>query len=195
MHFPVHPVLPPFQPYCCYSGGFTPEECDKIVDLAELYEFRKGRVGNNATDLDTRDSDITWLHANEETHWIHERISAIVSKVNFDKFQLDLNLLDGVQYTKYSTEQHYDWHIDSNVGVPVRDHRKLSMTLMLSHPDDYEGGSLVLNTGGNPDRAESFKPPRGDIVFFYSFVPHKVMPVTKGERVSLVTWVLGPKLS
>jgi PKHD-type hydroxylase len=115
--------------------------------------------------------------------------------VNFDKFQLSLDAFDGLQYTKYGVEQHYDWHIDA-IERPQHPalHRKLSVAIMLSDPSEYESGELVLNVGGNPANAVTLKQSKGDVIFFYSFVPHKVEPVTSGERVSLVTWMLGAKL-
>jgi PKHD-type hydroxylase len=151
MNFPVHPLLPGYELFCQWTSGFSPEELTKLIDLAELYEFKKGRVGQDNVDLQARNSDITWLHLNDETHWIHQRLSDITSQVNFDKFQLELESLDGLQYTKYGTEQHYDWHTDTHQGTRQVLHRKLSAVVMLSDPEDYEGGELILNVSGKPE--------------------------------------------
>lgn len=193
MFFPVQEFKPPVELYCAWEKGFSPEECAAIVELAELQEFRQGSVGANKVDLDARDSNVTWLQPSQETHWIFERITAIIARVNFDKYQMDLDGIDGIQYTKYGSEQHYDWHTDHYVNEPVRMHRKLSLSIVLTDDTHYEGGELVFNNTGNPDRLSTIRPTQGTFVFFYSFLPHKVAPVTKGERVSLVTWVLGPK--
>ncbi len=192
MHYPINQYLPPLEQFCCWNGGFSQEECDKLVEVAELFEFRKGRVGNDQETLEVRDSDITWLHHDDQTHWIHDRIAGITAKINHEKFNLDLDGLDGLQYSKYALNQHYNWHTDGH-GTNVINHRKLSMSLMLSHPEEYEGGELLLNSTGDADKCAALKLKRGDIVFFYSFVPHKVAPVTKGERLALVTWAMGPK--
>ena len=72
-------------------------------------------------------------------------------------------------------------------------HRKLSMTIQLSDPDDYEGGDFVFNVnqiGQSPDREQLRK--KGTVLVFPSFIMHGVKPVTKGTRKSLVSWIEGP---
>ena len=59
----------------------------------------------------------------------------------------------------------------------------MSMSLTLN--DDYEGGDLILYSTG------TVKQETGSMVFFPSFLPHEVRPVTKGTRYSLVLWFLG----
>ena len=80
----------------------------------------------------------------------------------------------------------FTWHIDRNMGIATR---KLSLSLQLSAPEDYEGGDLELWFGGEPVKANR---ERGMITFFPSYVMHRVTPVTKGVRYSLVCWVSGP---
>ena len=71
--------------------------------------------------------------------------------------------------------------------------RKLSITMLLNEPGiDFEGGGFEINNGRE---SESLKveTKRGRIIAFPSFMIHRVAPVTKGTRKSLVVWVLGPK--
>ena len=69
--------------------------------------------------------------------------------------------------------------------------RKLSFTLQLSDPNDYEGGNVQLMN----DAGQSYIAPRqrGCIVLFDSRTPHRVLKVTKGTRRSIVGWVVGPR--
>ena len=69
--------------------------------------------------------------------------------------------------------------------------RKLSFAMQLSDPDDYEGGNLQLMDEHN----KSYIAPRqrGSIILFDSRTPHRVHKVRKGERKSLVGWVVGPR--
>ena len=72
--------------------------------------------------------------------------------------------------------------------------RKISMTVNLSNPNDYEGGNLKFDLG--PHVKERFKVcdeirPQGSVVIFPSFTYHCVTPVTNGTRYSLVLWCLG----
>lgn len=193
--------VPEMEPYCIWGSGFSSEECDEIKNVGELAEFEQARVGGNSTsqgDIDsvTRQTDIAWILPRDNSYWFFDRMASICSKVNFDKFQLDLAQFDGFQYSKYKVNGHYDWHIDT--GAPVQQtnflYRKLSAVLMLSNPDEYEGGEFQLSCSGDESKALEFKPKKGDIVFFYSHIPHKVNPVTSGERITLVTWAMGDKI-
>ena len=60
--------------------------------------------------------------------------------------------------------------------------------------DDFEGGELQLECGSpvQEERHQTVKLAKGDIIFFPSFHWHRVLPVTSGERHSLVGWVCGP---
>ena len=71
------------------------------------------------------------------------------------------------------------------------------MTCSLSNPSEYTGGELEFNFN-NPEKnkKQNIKKcteilPRGSIVVFPSFVWHRVCPVFKGTRYSLVIWNLG----
>jgi Rps23 Pro-64 3,4-dihydroxylase Tpa1-like proline 4-hydroxylase len=73
--------------------------------------------------------------------------------------------------------------------------RKISMTVNLNSPGDYEGGDLKFDFGHHT-HGEQFHVceeirPQGSIIVFPSFVDHCVTPVTKGTRYSLVMWILG----
>jgi PKHD-type hydroxylase len=176
------------------------DECLKIKELGELMVFQAGSVGNNEQNKDVRDSQVAWINDDpnlqnlDDRRWLLQRIADTIGMVNRDKFQLDLDHFFPMQFTKYGLNQHYDWHVDVHEGAESNEHRKLSAVLMLTDPSEYEGGELELNIGGNPDNCLRLKPPAGTVVFFYSHIPHRVLPVTKGDRASLVIWALGPKV-
>ena len=69
------------------------------------------------------------------------------------------------------------------------------MTLSLSNPNDYEGGNLEFdfrdNEEGSQPRVCKEIRKKGSIIVFPSFVWHRVTPVTKGLRHSLVCWNIG----
>lgn len=184
----------PYEPYCVWGEAFTLEDCERIKQLGDLFEFHKGRIGNNAENSSVRNTDITWIQPRDDTYWIFDRFSQLAAKINFDKYQMDLKHFDGFQYSKYKVESHYDWHVDVSPDSVNGLFRKLSFSLMLSDPQDYEGGELCLNTTGRQDNAVCFKPKKGELVVFYSYLPHKVAPVTSGERIALVTWAIGEKI-
>lgn len=186
----IHPI----EPLVMWGQGFSSEECDSILQLGELAEFKKAAIGDGVTDDKVRNTKIVWIEPSPDTYWVFDRMNELCGKINFDKFQLDLKQFDGFQYTKYEVDSHYDWHIDT-INNPTNGlFRKLSFVLMLTDPSEFEGGDLLLNSDGNVDHCHKVTFNKGDLAVFYSHIPHKVTPVTTGTRVTLVTWARGPKL-
>jgi PKHD-type hydroxylase len=186
----------PLEYLVVWRDGFNEKEIDDIIALGELAEFQKGAVGGKTInepriDADIRDTDIAWITPDQKSEWLYEKMKMFIARVNYDKYQFDLDDMQALQYGKYQPNGHYKWHIDSGPNLSV--HRKLTFIVALSSVDSYEGGELLLNIGGDPENAHSMKIEKGDIVVFPSFVPHKVVPVTAGERITLVTWATGPK--
>jgi PKHD-type hydroxylase len=200
--FPVGEFMPnvPNEQFAIWRGGFSAEQCEMVQDIASLLKFEHAQVGDDPNqsqeDKDhIRNSDITWIQPTHENDWMFFLMKSLVERVNYDKFQLELEGFDSFQFTSYKLNQHYNWHTDTQVNVehPMR-HRKLSVVMMLTDPDEYEGGDLLLAPGGNFQTPEVIRAKKGDVIFFYSHIPHTVTPVTSGERQSLVTWLQGPKL-
>ena len=139
--------------------------------------------------------------------WIYKEIQPYVHNANANagwNFQWDYS--EACQFTKYEKGQFYDWHCDSWNRPYVRensnasDHgkiRKLSVTVSLSDPKDYKGGELEFDfRDKDPDKKPNIRKcteilPKGSLVVFPSFVWHRVCPVKKGSRYSLVIWNLG----
>ena len=178
-----------------WKDGFTEEEVDKIVFLEKLMDFTKGRVGVQAKqqlDTSTRDSDVCFLTPDENAHWVFDRLANITSRVNYDLFLYDIESIETIQFTRYTEDQFYDWHIDSH-NVWLNYERKISGVVFLDDPDSYEGGELEIITDGSPDRSIKIKPNKGEIAYFASWMPHRALPVTKGTRRTLVFWVQGKR--
>lgn len=202
MFLQFKPYLPPMEPVVCLQAAFSAEECDRIRAIAELQEFQEGSIGggagqpiNGVVDHGVRKTDLVWLHPNNESDWVFQRIGERAARVNYDKFQMQLTQFDGFQYGRYRPEHHYDWHVDTHNNPVDGLYRKLSISILLSTPDEYDGGDLLFAPDGRQeeDRCQRYRPAKGDMTVFYSHVAHKVTPVTRGERVSLVTWIKGDK--
>lgn len=184
----------PLEDIVVWGKGFDDTEIKDIIALGELADFQKGSIGGkkedkSKVDLDIRNTDISWIEPNEQSEWLYERIKQIVAKINHDKFQFDLYNIQALQYGKYKKDSHYNWHIDCGPNLDV--HRKLSFIIGLT--DEYEGGELLFNLSGNADDSHTLKIKKGDLLAFPSYIPHKVTPVTSGERLTLVTWATGPR--
>lgn len=184
--------LPPEKENCCafWEKGFSDEEIARIRDIGEPLATHEGTVGDRGAVADIRRSKIGWLPYNEQTGWLYDRLGYIARRLNGQFFDFDLTgFVEDLQYTVYGSDRgHYDWHVDR--GVTSEAPRKLSMVLQLSDPAEYDGGDLELWDGGSVIAARREK---GILYAFPSFVVHRVTPVTRGVRRSLVVWLVGPR--
>lgn len=179
------------EPFAWWEGAFTDQELDWLQQKAKeaTQEAQVGGRGSGGVNEQIRRSELNWLGNTEETRWVFERLSHVVSKLNADYFWFDLTGFgEALQLTNYHEAKQgtYKWHQDfGGTGVS----RKLSIVLQLSDPNDYEGGELQLLTTGQPNTMQK---KRGLIVAFPSWTLHQVTPVVKGTRQTLVAWVSGP---
>jgi PKHD-type hydroxylase len=132
------------------------------------------------------------LGAKPELQLIWEKLSVAVAEVNRRFFHFDLTgFHEPMQLGLYTgeTQGHYDWHTDAS---PTDTHvpRKLSLSMLLSDPSEFEGGEFQVKTCN--DTVQTLDTQKGRAWFFPSYTLHRVAPVTKGVRRSLVLWVGGP---
>jgi PKHD-type hydroxylase len=199
--------------YWYFTAAIPPKLCDDIIKYglsqSEIMA-RTGNYGNKKLSKDEiknlkrkRNSDLVWLNEN----WIYKELHPYIHQANRLagwNFQWDRS--ESIQFTKYKLNQYYDWHCDSwdkpydrkNTNHPEHGKiRKLSMTCQLTDGSEYEGGELEFDFRNyDPpmrDESKHLKQakeilPKGSIIVFPSFVWHRVKPVTKGVRYSLVMW-------
>ena len=175
---------------------FTPEQCQNIIDMGHKQQAQKAKVGNKdgkqgAHDTKKRITTIGWIpfKAMPEMYAIIERT---MLQVNGNHFGYEgMQLTEPAQFTEYPKGGFYDWHMDAEVNChyepPVR---KISMTLLLSDPSEFKGGELQFM---DKNRAINHLK-QGQAIFFASFLRHRIAPVKKGIRRSLVMWFGGPPL-
>ena len=172
--------------YAFWNNAFSKEECQKIINIAKDKGLIKGTT--KSVTKDVRDSKISWLYSSDDLDWVFRRVTDITLNLNERFFKFDLfGLNEGFQFTNYEAPSgKYGKHVDRGMNMVVR---KLSISIQLTNPEEYEGGELKLYDGEEEgivmDKAQ------GTLILFPSYVLHEVMPVTKGERNSLVTWVTG----
>lgn len=164
------------------------DECskyDEILQEAPVYTDKYPDY-----DHSYRKSRIAWLPID---HWISGMMAHLIRTANDAYFKFDItNWAGKIQYTVYDRENdYYDWHLDylpSNLR-PGQDVRKLSISLLLSDPSEYEGGELQFS---DVKRNQKLKPNLGDAIIFSSLTKHRVRPIKSGIRKSLVGWYAGP---
>lgn len=179
-------------PLVVWEGAFSAQEVARILALGDGLDRSRAELVAAADPLGRkRITDIAWLARGPETQWLYARLEEIVQRLNIQFYKYDLYpaLRERLQFTIYHAGQggHYDWHVDHGAATP--DARKLSLSVQLSDPGDYDGCDLELSYG---DGAVAAPRGLGTVAAFPSYVLHRVSPVSRGTRKSLVAWVSGP---
>ena len=196
MIYPIAPISnPQYEPYVWWEGFFSLEEINAILTLPNWNKTANALIGgrsNPISNADIRSTNISWLENTADTKWIYERIATVLATVNSTYFKFDLSgMHELIQLGVYDANQngHYNWHIDAGKDSGVAP-RKLSFAMLLSDPSDFEGGNLELKI--NNDEPVKVEQAQGRAWLFPSYTLHRVTPVTKGTRKSLVVWAGGP---
>ena len=207
------------------------EEVNAVRLLGESKPPEEGKTGTGPADPDAppdndekmihsdlRQSVVSWFDIRELPSHVSDKINSGVDRAMCESdWYHKLEYMETLQYTTYEGpevyngegQDFYTWHTDHGGEIgPDGMHRKMSFSIQLSDPDDYEGGhfqwiehyeqfnSLEKNSGEvNLDKCVRTVPFRGKakgtMIVFPSFVYHQVTPVTKGIRKSLVGWIHG----
>tara|TARA_R100000664_G_C2724561_1_gene116910 strand:+ start:81 stop:668 length:588 start_codon:yes stop_codon:yes gene_type:complete len=174
---------------------FTPKQCQMIIDMGHSLKPEQAKVGGGTKagkhDTKKRVTTISWIPFNKMPE-MYKTIEGTMLKTNTNHFGFDgMELTEPAQFTEYPKGGFYDWHMDSDTNFAHEPTvRKISMTCLLSDPSDFKGGELEFMDKGK--RADDLK--QGQAIFFASFLRHRVAPVKKGVRRSLVMWFGGPPL-
>lgn len=155
----------------------------KNTELAKIGGSSSGGI----VDTKIRNVSHSWLPI-DKFEWLYSLLEEEIKNINWLNFKYVLNSMEMIDYLEYHSGDEagkYDAHIDGNINS----NRKLSFSVLLSDPSEYEGGDLIIYEGKSP---MIIPKKRGMITFFPSNVLHEVTPVTKGVRRSIVSWVHGP---
>jgi PKHD-type hydroxylase len=179
------------QNYYWYKQGFSKEELDKIYNgLKDVPDQKATTLGGDSSDSNVRRSRIKWIPKTKEWEWLYHKLMDYIVQANDTLWQFELvSAPELIQFTEYHAEDegHYTWHQD--IGPDSASLRKISVTVQLSDPEDYEGGDLQIWQGGNS--VQTAERGAGVVFIFPSYMMHRVNKVTKGVRRSFVLWVGG----
>jgi len=208
-----------------HKQKFEREGKNVLPQADKTIEDIKNEIGISDADVENerfvRDSEVCWF----DDRWMYDLIHPFLRRANQEAgWRYEWDFSESFQFTKYGLNQFYGWHADGNSchfgaykraipGVTPRDSkgqyprgytdnkdmigkiRKLSMTINLNKPGEYEGGNLKFDFGPHASGQRFHEcveiRPQGSIIVFPSYVYHQVTPVTKGTRYSLVLWSLG----
>jgi len=200
--------------YWFFKNAIPSKMCDDIIKLglerkpklAETDGYQQKKVSKKNM-LKKRHSKTVWL----KEKWIEDLMIPLIQEANrrsFWNYQLDF--LQHAQFTIYEKNQHYGWHQDFALHSFHYEReliqeengkvRKISLTCQLNDPSEFEGGEFEFDFRNyDPDKRKKKQheleaaevKSKGSVIVFPSYLWHRVKPVTKGTRYSLVMWMLG----
>ena len=169
------------------ADAFSRAECAAILALAAARGGRAAPVtgyDGETVDPAQRRATTTLIERDSESVWLFDRLDALFADAG-DALGLPVDALsEPVQVVRYRVGDHFQlWHSDA--GHDLHQRRRLSASVELSDPADYEGGLLeIMPMRMIPERA----PGQGHATIFPSRALHHVIPVTRGVRHALVAW-------
>lgn len=186
--------------WCYFNKYFKKDFCDEIIENALTIEPQDGLVnfsdGNGEIpDDSTRRCKVRFISSND---WRFTKLFDEMWKTqliaNREFFNVHVTKLDAIQFTEYdeSYRGEYKEHQDVIWLNSTEYHRKLSCVINLSDPDSYVGGDFEMTDVGNQPHYPDIRQ-MGTVFYFPSFFRHRVTPVIRGKRYSLVAWFDGPK--
>ena len=178
--------------------------CLKNSDFEDASVINKGFTAvtddvdneeRSKTDHETRKTAISWI--TDKDNMMNEIVWGFIRQANAEFFKYNLDYFQAIQFARYQDGGHYDWHQDASPQDLSVENRKLSLTFSLTDDADYDGGLLQFYNGDKPyddkdhDVEKDIKSV-GTVIVFDSRDWHRVTPVTRGVRYSIVCWTVGP---
>lgn len=182
-----------FKALWAYDNCLSEKQVDYVVKRAQSLPVETGTLRrDNEINTDLRNSSVRWIQRGEdgELMWLFNMIDHSVWTLNrhWHGIDYDYHACGSIQYAEYNEGQFYSNHMDTIFIEGEQVQRKVSCSVLLSSPDEFEGGELYIQNGTL--ERENLK--KGQIVTFPSIIDHEVRPVTKGIRRGLVAWYTGP---
>jgi len=188
-----------------WNNGIGVNECESIIKQYKDFKLEDAKAGGESENknlslynVPLRNSLICWI--NENT-LLTRALFQFLLEANDTKFKYNIFNCsqsvgyDAVQFARYNEGGFYHWHQDTvpfgQVSNNDKINRKISLTLNLSDPKSYDGGDLEFFQGEHEPTTLN-KREQGSVVCFDSYDWHRITPVTRGVRYSLVLWIWGP---
>jgi len=187
---PIQAVPPPARsltPLVEASPCFNETELAQIIAEGLALPLAKGQVTAIERAPKARNSTIALFPNEPRYSWMVERIARVVNLVNRQHWGFELAGSERLQFSAYAPGEHYDWHIDLGAQLHFAQ-RKISVSVLLNDPAEYDGGDLEVSIGSDNKICARSK---GAVILFPSYALHRVTPVTRGTRYSLVAWIVG----
>ena len=200
--------------YVYNSGVIDKKTCNEIKNLGKGRweetavdntksisdeERKTGSPGDYRPNHKERVSNVAWI----TDQWVYDLIWPLMVQANEDAgWRYKINAAESNQVTRYKKGGFYSFHTDgkgdhlSAYNMPGNafmhgNVRKISMSVILN--GNFQGGAFEFASYSKEKcTITPVEATAGSVIVFPSTMEHRVAPVTKGTRYSLVTWFLGP---
>ena len=193
-----------------FPQAIEKKECKRLLkyclqnsDFEEASVIKSGYSDVSDTDTDdksetkheTRKTAVSFITDRENL--MNDLVWGFIRQANAEFFKYKLDYFQAIQFARYQDGGHYDWHQDASPQDLANEGRKLSLTFSLTDDTEYDGGLLQFYNGDKPYVDKDHDVERdiksvGTVIVFDSRDWHRVTPVTKGVRYSIVCWTVGP---
>ena len=176
--------------YYQWDRAVSKSECEFLIEDCLKSDVQKAFVSNSEIPKDEiRKTDIRWVRGGS---FIQYSMVGFVGDANSKVFRYDITSHERIQFGTYSKDDHYLWHVDVKRDFSNPSSRKLTTTILLSDPKDFEGGKFEVFAGA--EKPEQLLQYQGSVCVMDCVDWHRITPVTQGVRHSLVMWSHGPNL-
>lgn len=193
-----------------FPQAIEKKECKRLLkyclqnsDFEEASVIKSGYSDVSGADIDdksetkheTRKTAVSFITDRENL--MNDLVWGFIRQANAEFFKYKLDYFQAIQFARYQDGGHYDWHQDASPQDLANEGRKLSLTFSLTDDTEYDGGLLQFYNGDKPYVDKDHDVERdiksvGTVIVFDSRDWHRVTPVTKGVRYSIVCWTVGP---
>jgi PKHD-type hydroxylase len=173
--------------YHVWPASLSSKQLDEITAIALRQTAEDATIFSSAESMQgIRSCTVRWL----QNEWIQSLLWPYIEEANQSSFHVAVDRRSEIQFTEYTAERgaHYGWHHDVQWNGQSGLDRKLSITVQLSDPRDYEGGDFEFDEVKTNADFRS----KGTVLVFPSYLRHRIHPVTAGARHALVAWFFGP---
>ena len=156
--------------YWYFESALTPRFCDEVIEYGNSIKKEIALTGDGKEKLEPSPAELTEIKKKRKSNvawfddpWLYNEIQPYVHMANQNaKWNFQWDYSDAFQFTEYTPGQFYDWHTDSSAGPyncpdDISRHgkvRKISLSVMLTDPEEYEGGELQFNFKANDPQFE-----------------------------------------
>jgi len=177
--------------FVIYKENFlSDKECDELIKTLDTEELTDGELVGDYEDNVVNKNVRQTLNIDFHDENLFKRLNGAINVANLQYFNYDIDSIDNLRFLKYGIGGTYNWHTD--YGRNQCSMRKLTAIIQLSDGKDYEGGDFefgITNTEGTG--LITGNRTKGCLLVFPSFLSHRVSPITKGKRYSIITWMEG----